>query len=77
MLSVVVLNALDVNAISFSMNSQVYRIEDDRDASKNSSSRREFELMVEAGDCSVKPIGRSLRKSKRWVYKDSWNYHGP
>ncbi|EEP80485.1 predicted protein [Uncinocarpus reesii 1704] len=59
-----VIAAIEPGALSFSMNSQIYKFKQERKAYKASASQREFDLMMEAGDCAVKVRGRSLWRDK-------------
>ncbi|EAS27459.3 serine/threonine protein kinase [Coccidioides immitis RS] len=59
-----VVAAIDPRALSFSMNSQIYKFKQGRKAYKAPASQREFDLMMAAGDCAVKVHGRSLWRDK-------------
>ncbi|KLJ13332.1 hypothetical protein EMPG_11706 [Blastomyces silverae] len=60
-----VIAAIDPRPLSCSMNSQIYKFKHERKAYKGGASQREFDLMMEAGDCAVKVHGRSLWRDKK------------
>lgn len=66
-----VIAAIEPEALSFSLNSQVYKFKHERKAYKASATQREFDFIKEAGSCAVKVHGRSLWKDKEGVIRMS------
>lgn len=54
----------EAKPFAFSINGEIYRCRKTPHAIKHGASDHEFKLMKQAGDCSVKPIGRVMMKDQ-------------